>query len=153
MTPVWGHSDVAIEFCRKMIPGCERGFGKAQGLCVIDQDLRLVGAVVFYDWDPDAGVMQLSAAATTPRWLTRGVMNATFDYVFRICGCQMVFARSDPENSSVRRMWQAWGAKEYEILRGRGRDKNEIVQTLTDDAWYASKYASKGTPHGQEIAA
>ena len=139
MRPLYGHSRDVAEFVKNLIPGCERGFGPCTAIGVIDDDGRLIGGWVYYDYDPEAGVIQVSGAATDKRWLTRPVLRALFFYVWDQLGCQMIVTRQDPANKAVRRMWKAAGGVEYIIPRLRGRDKAECLICITDDAFRASK--------------
>lgn len=137
MTPFF---DVRVaDWVAARIPGCERGFGKCQALGVA-HDGRVVGGMVFHNWSPEFGTIEISAAADDPRWLTREVINMALDYVFDGAGCQMVMAQQDPENKRAVRLWKALGAQEYIIPRLRGRNNAGSIVTLTDDAWARSKF-------------
>ncbi len=98
----------------------------------------LVAGVIFHNWSPKYGVIEVSAASDDPRWATRGVLNELFGYVFSVA--QMCVARTDEDNLRTRRLWKAFGATEYIIPRLRGREASEAVETLTDDAWEQSKF-------------
>ena len=140
MTPLWGHSEIVASFVASLVEGCERGFGPCQAMGVLDGD-KLVAGVVFHNWSPEHGVIEMSAAATTRRWITRPVLQAMFGYAFDILGCQAAVARTDPKLGNVRRMWKAIGAKEYTIPRLRGRNTPEVLLVLADDDWKGSRYA------------
>lgn len=138
MTPFWDERVAA--WVARRIPGCERGFGPSVSLGVLSKEKKLAGGLVFHNWHPECGVIEMSAASVDPRAWTRTVMKAAFGYAFEQIGCQMVVVRCDAENRRVRKFWRGLGADEYEIPRLRGRDKSEVIMTLTDDAWRASKF-------------
>jgi len=121
------------------IPGCERGFGNCTALAVIDAD-TLVAGIVYHNYAPAAGVIEISASSTTPRWLTRSVLFEMFSYPFEQIGCQLVAMRIRPSDKPLRRMLKAYGFSEYLIPRLRGRHEAELVMTLTDDAWRANGF-------------
>ena len=100
----------------------------------------VIGIVAFHNYDAKAGVMELSAAAETPRWLTRRDLHAVFSCVFNQCGCPAAILRCAPEDLRMARIATAYGFKRYEIPRLRGRDESEIVYVLGDDQWRANGF-------------
>jgi RimJ/RimL family protein N-acetyltransferase len=140
MQIVWGGSDnpdvnAGIgEFVSRMVPGCERGFGRFVSMGVIREG-ELIAGVLYHNWSPETGAIEISAAATDPRWLTKETLRALFAYPFDGIRCQIVVARIAESNKRARRMWRAVGSTEYIIPRLRGRNDAEAVMILTDDAW------------------
>lgn len=121
-------------FVAARIPGCERGWGK---FAAIGFGEPLVAGVVYHNWNPEAGVIELSSASETRNWLTKARLSQIFSYPFDGLGCQVCVARISEGNTRARRIWRALGATEYLIPRLRGRDQSEVIATLTDDAWRA----------------
>ena len=111
---------------------------------------NVVGIVAFHNYDAHAGVMEMSAAAETPRWLSRKVLAEMFGYVFEECGCQAAVLRCDPKDKRMERIATAYGFKRYEIPRLRGRDKSEAIYVLGDDEWRANGYHRK-VENGQKF--
>ena len=139
MTPLYGHSETVAAFVAGLLPDFPRGFGPCSAIGVLDGD-RLVAGLVYHNWQPEYGIMEMSCAAITRRWLTRPILRAIYEYPFDQVGCQMVAARVSEDATHLRRMWKALGANEYIIPRLRGRAASEAILTLTDDAWRASKF-------------
>lgn len=137
MTPFFDRRVAA--WVAQRIPGCERGWGDCQALGV-EHNQQIVGGLVFHNWVPEHGVIEMSGASTDSRWLTRTVVNTALNYVFDEIGCQMVIAQQDPENKRATRVWKALGAQEIIIPRLRGRNNAGSIITLTDDAWARSKF-------------
>lgn len=137
MTPIFDRRVAA--WVAAMIPGCGRGFGGCQAIGVFRKG-DLVAGVVFHNWSPEFGTIEISAASNDPKWLTRHVIRRVFDYAFIEAGCQVVVARQDPKNQRAIRIWKAIGAEEFSIPRLRGRNNAESIVTLTDDAWSRSKF-------------
>lgn len=138
MTPVWGLQDYVVPFVADHAD-LPPDFGRCQTMAVMDRAGQMIAGVVFHNWQPVAGVMEVSAASIDPKWATRGVLQEAFGYIFGRCGCQMAVARTAEDNTRVRRLWKAFGAMEYIIPRLRGRNASEAVLCVTDDAWQASK--------------
>lgn len=120
----------------------------------IASDGRIVGAVVFHNWQKDWGVIELSAGSTEKKWLSRDVMNAMFHYCFDRLGAQLalcnVSARNMQDNGrGLHRILREVGFKVYDIERLRGRDENGLIFTLSDDDWRGSRFNTmKGLVHG-----
>ena len=101
-----------------------------------------IAAVVYHNWEPNAGVIEISGASTAPRWLTRSVLREMYRYAFEEVGVQMVVQRTPAENERLLRILNRVGFKFYRIPRLRGRELDEMVCTLTDDDWKRSKFAN-----------
>lgn len=122
------------------------GFGNFTAIGV-EQRGEIVAGVVYHNWDPEAGVIEMSAASKTRAWLRRDILETLFRYPFAVVGCQMVCARHSENNTRVRRIWNALGADETVVPRMRGRHEDEIVATLTVEQWRAGKF---GGSNGQK---
>ena len=100
---------------------------------------RTIGGVVFHDWNPEAGVMCMSAAGE-PGWLSRPILYAMHRYIFETAGCQLAVMQVSEHNARMRRIGLAYGYTETRIPRLRGRDEAEIIMTLTKEDWRASRF-------------
>lgn len=144
MQVVWGGAsnpeinNGISDFVAALVPGCERGFGPCTTMGVV-KDGELIAGIIYHNWSPETGVIEISGAATDSRWLTRETLNSMFRYPFDGIGCQMVVARHSEHNKRLRRMWRAVGSTEYVIPRLKGRDEAMAISTLTDDAWRKSR--------------
>ncbi|APG91545.1 GNAT family N-acetyltransferase [Sinorhizobium americanum] len=142
MNIIWGGAgdpatnQAIAAFVADQIDGCERGFSDFTTLGVTEEG-RLVAGVVYHNYSPEAGVIELSAAAISKRWLTRPVLNAMFGYPFDEIGCQMAVLRVSEENRGMVSIANRFGFTSYRIPRLRGREEAEIIFTLTDNDWRA----------------
>lgn len=107
----------------------------------------LVGGTLYHNWHPESGVIELTSASVTPRWLTRTVIKAMFSLPFDILKCQLCVLRVSERNKRMVRIARKFGFSEFLIPRLRGRDESEFVFTLTDDQWAASPY-NRGAANG-----
>lgn len=142
---VWGGADAPEinagieEFVSLLIPGCERGFGGSATMGII-RDGELIAGIVYHNWSPETGVIEISGAATDSCWLNRETLKAMFSYPFDEIGCQMVVSRHSEHQTRLRRMWRAVGSHEYVIPRLKGRNEAMVVNTLTDDDWRKGRF-------------
>lgn len=138
MTPVWVHNDEnfrnVARFVSTRIWGAEETFLGNTAVGIVS-DSGLVAGVVFHNYDPRAGVMEMSAASDTKRWMTRPILFEMFSYVFDQMGCQATVLRCDPSNTSLGRILTAYGFTKHIIPRLRGRNTPEAVFVLGDDDW------------------
>lgn len=107
------------------------------------ENKTIQAGVAFHDFQPKAGVIEISAASENRRWLTRDVLKNIFNYVFIEARCQMCVARIDPDNTSLLRIFKAYGFNDIRIPRLLGRDKDQIILTLTEEDWAANKFNRK----------
>lgn len=123
-TEIWGEPGRIEDYC---------------SLGILDGD-RLVAGVLYHNHYPDAGVIEMTAASVSKRWLTRPVLKAIFALPFDRFQCQLCVLRVSEHNRSMLRIAKAYGFHEYVIPRLRGRDEAEHILTLTDDDWRRSRF-------------
>lgn len=146
---VWAHHaddgpnyQAITRYISDKIWGDGRQFTLGTAMAVLRDDV-LLGCAVFHNYDKDAGVIEISAGAESPRWLSRQVLAAMFGYVFNSLGCQAVVTRCDPDSARLRRIMTTYGFEEHRLPRMRGRDKDDALYILTDDAWRGNKFNRK----------
>lgn len=142
MSIIWGGAgnpatnQAIADFVSGHIDGCERGFADFTTMGVTEGDMLIAG-VVFHNYAPEAGVIELSSASTSRRWMTRPVLKAMFGYPLDEVGCQMVVLRVSERNTGMIAIAKRFGFDSYRIPRLRGREEAEIIFTLTDNDWRA----------------
>lgn len=136
---ITGFDETIADFVARLIPGCERGFAEPTCFGVIE-DETLIAGVVFTNWQPEAGTIELHAAALSPRWFTLPVIRAIFRYVFNVAECQMAILRVSTDNSHMQSIADRLGFTGYRIPRLFGRNEDGMVYTLTDEQWRSSRF-------------
>lgn len=145
MNIVWGGSSnpevntALATWCAAHI-GLPRPFEAPYTTMGVFDGPRLLGVVVYNNYQPEAGVIEIHSASTSARWLTRRVLRALFSYPFEQLGCQMVIARVSEKNTRLLRIFTAYGFDHVVIPRLRGRNLGERIFWLTDDAWRANGF-------------
>lgn len=139
---VYGHDDTVAAFTAALIPHVgDRGFGPhIKTIGVADEDGRLIAGVVFHNYDPDAGIIEISGASISKRWLTRGTIARMYQYPFLYCGCQMIVQRTPAENEYLLRMLAAYDYTFIKIPRLFGRGRDGVLCTLTYEDWIDNKF-------------
>lgn len=147
MKLLYGQSREIGDWTARHILGCERGWDEFQAVGVLDHRGMVVAGVVFHNWSPEAEVIEVSAAATDPRWARPAILTELFAYPFDLMGCRMVVARISEDNTRARKLWRAFGAHEYVIPDLRGDGVAECLMTLKASDWKKSRLY-----HGQAKA-
>jgi hypothetical protein len=142
---LYGQSDLVERFVAELL-GYPRGFGECQAVGFLDGDGKLVAGVVYHQYQPEQGVIEISAASTCRNWLNRARLAEIFDYPFRI-GCRLVVARIGEHNARARRIWRSLGSDEYVIPALRSPTEAEVIYVLSAEKWRAGKF--KEIQHGQ----
>jgi hypothetical protein len=147
---VFGHDEAVAKFVAQLIPhNAGRDFGRVKTIGVIDEDGLLIAGIVYGNWDPGAGVIEIAAAAISPRWLTRRTLQVMYRYPFDQCGCQMVVQRTPADNERLLRQLAVGGYNFYLVPRLFGRDRDAVICTLTKETWASSRFIRRryATPH------
>lgn len=119
-----------------------RPFDLSYSIANVDISKGILGATVFHGWYPETGIIEMSAFGEHASWMSRKMINAAFSYAFDELKCQMIVWRVSENNSRMANIAERLGFVGYTIPRLRGRHEADIVFTLTDDKWNASKFRS-----------
>lgn len=137
---VTGQNQAVAAWVAAHIPGCERGFYNPTTIGVLD-DGELIGGTVFHNYSPESGLIEMSSAGTSARWLCRKMIRAIFGYVFDQLQCQMVVMRVSERNARMIKIAERFGFTGHLIPRLRGRDEAEWLFFLTEEQWRQNKMA------------
>jgi len=129
--PVYGRSQYVAAFVAREL-GFTRGFDACTAIGFGDP---IEAGIVYHNWNPEAGLIELTAASRTRTWLNKANLKTIFEYPFSQLGCQVCIARISEHNARARRIWRALGATEHIIPRLRGPNEAEVIATLTKEAW------------------
>lgn len=146
---VYGHDQLVAQFVASLIPHCRRGFGpNVAAMGVIEDDGNLIAGIVWHNFDPDAGTIEISGAALPGKqWLSRETLKRMYRYPFFVCGCQMVVQRTPADNAKLIYTLFRFGYEFELIPRLFGRDRDCMVCRLTREAWEANKICQRFKHH------
>lgn len=145
MRTLWGSAtnpevnDGLAAWCAHRI-GAERGFQAPYTTMGVFQGQGLIGVTVFHNWQPEDGVIEISGASASAKWLPRSVLFEKFSYIFDHLGCQLCVMRVSERNPRMIAVATKYGFTGHLIPRLRGRDQAEWIFTLNDDDWRMSRY-------------
>lgn len=121
----------------------ERIFGKPDGFrdyatVTVMRGGAVVAVIVLHNWQPEAGVIELSAAGAG-YWQSRRIINDVMTLCYDTMGCQMVMMRNSARDEATVANSRRLGFEGVLLPRMRGRDHDEWLFTLTDDQWKTSR--------------
>lgn len=133
---VYGHSGVVSQWVAMAMkdPAYERGFGNCTAIGVAENG-DLIGGTVFHQYSPEAGIIEMSSASVSPRWLAPKMIRAIFGYVFDQLGCQAVVMRVSEKNTRMVRIAEKFGFSGHFLPRLSDRNTGLWIFILTDDQW------------------
>ncbi len=134
---------MALWAAEQLWPGQGKSFGNCVCMGVLD-DGKPIACMVYHEFSPETGIIEISGASTDRRWLQRRVLKEMFAYPFEGVGVQMVVMRVSARRGQrhLHRMLKSYGFKAYHIPRLWGREEDGIIFTLTDDDWRENKFNS-----------
>lgn len=101
------YGEPVVQFVAAHLPP-GHDFGECTAIGFL-RDGRLEAGVVYHDWSPEKGRIEISVAATDKRWMTRTRVATILEYPFGFCG--LVYARSD--NPTVQRTFRFFGGEVF----------------------------------------
>ena len=77
---------------------------------------EIIAGIVFHDWRPWSGVMEITMAADSPRWATRGTIRELLAYPFIAAGANKVRTATPHTNERAIRFNKGIGFKQEGTL-------------------------------------
>lgn len=137
---VYGHDKAIADFVAQMIPHCRYGFGNCKTIGVIDAAGRTIAGIVFHNWNPQFGLIEITAAALPrSRWFMRETIRRMYGYPFDIAQAQMILHWVRADNTPLLRQLAAIGCTRTLVPRMFGRDMDAMLCTLTCEQWKANR--------------
>lgn len=149
MNLLYGHdADVTHWVCERIphlavrIPYFDRGnvLGPVRARGVLNEAGDLIAGVVFHNYDPFVKAIEVSCAASTPRWGNREIFRALLSYPFEAAQCVRISAVTPRRATSPRRFLEGLGFKREGSLRNGFGDDAAIVYGLLRDDWLGGRF-------------
>ena len=139
---LYGQDEVVAKFVASMIPHLHgRGFGaNDKAIGVLDEDGRLIAGMVYHNWDPEAGIIELTGASTTARWLQRPTLARLWQYPFLQFRCQMIVQRTPIDNERLLRQLAVGNYTFIKVPRMFGRERDGVICCLTYENWASNRF-------------
>lgn len=128
MRVLCGHDADVAEWVAHRIPHVNGiGFGACKAIGVVSQQGQLMAGVVFHDYQPTCGTIQLSCAAETPRWASRNIVREILAYPFVQVGLNKIWTATPHENERAIKFNKGIGFRPEATLRHQFGPKRHAV--------------------------
>lgn len=143
---VFDRSDLVGVFVARMIPHLppQKGFERCRTIGVVNARGELVAGLVYHNWNPNAGTIEISGAALpNSNWVTRTTLRVMHAYPFEQLHCQLVKMTVRADDVKLQRALAALGYMFVLAPREFGRDADGVSCRLTGEAWDASIFNTR----------
>jgi len=117
-----------------------RGFGDCRAIGVVSERGEPLAGVVFSNFLPQYRSIEISLATSTPRCLTRRLMQEIMAYPFEQLACQRVTAITPRRAAAIRRFIDGFGFKREGLVRRGFGDDDAVISGLLKREWLRSKW-------------
>lgn len=109
-----------------------------KGFAIVNGRGELVAGIVFSEWRPHFGTLELSAVALNSACLSPGIVSALGDYAFRKLNANRVWARTSSKNYRATRLLSNLGfTPEGTAVHFYGVNRNAVTFRMLKHEWIA----------------
>lgn len=136
---LFGADAAAAAWVQARIPGC-RDFGPCAALAVV-RDREVVGGVVFSNFRPEAGDIEVSGAVAPGFRIGPAGLRRALRYAFVQLGCRRITARTGRRNAEARAFLERLGFRLEGVQRGGfdGRQAMMLYGMLKEDCRFLER--------------
>ena len=126
---VFGQDERVAAWVAKQLPHVgAAGFGPCRAIAVMGADGRALAGLVYHEYNEQAGTVQLSMAAESPMWATRGTIRALLSVPFEQFKCFKVWTATPHGNARALKVNEHIGFKrEATLAHHYGRGNHAII--------------------------
>lgn len=131
MNLVYDRPELVADWVGSLIPHVgQTGFGPAYAIGVCRKD-TLIAGMVYHEYHPDAGTMQISMAAASPMWARRHIIRALLAYPFEQAGCFKVWTCTPIDNVKALKVNEHVGfRREATLAHHFGKGRHAVICRL-----------------------
>lgn len=115
-------------------------WGPCEAIGVADEDDNLIGGVVFSNYQPHFGNIEVSFAAIRRSWLTPNLVRGLLSYPFDQLGVRRITTLTPKRNRSARQFLKKFGFVEEGNVRGGFGTDDMIISGLLAKEWSEHRY-------------
>lgn len=132
-------SQPVAKWVGEQIGGVE--WGPCEAIGVVDRDDNLVGGVVFSNYQPHFGNIEVSFAAIRRDWLTPRLLASILHYPFNQLKVNRITTLTPKRNRAARQFLKKFGFVEEGNIRGGFGTDDMIVSGLLAKEWLTHRFA------------
>jgi RimJ/RimL family protein N-acetyltransferase len=132
-------------------------WGPLAAIGVEDERGQLIAGVVYNNYHPHYGSIEISTASDSRRWLTKSLITGIFAYPFVQLGCQRVTAATPRNAHTARQFLETFGFQPEGIVRLGFGTQDAFIWGLLASEWASHRYnlgrvVDEGRPHAPDAA-
>lgn len=140
-----GDDDQIARWVAEHIPHVgSAGFGPCAAMGILSRDgSSLIAGVVYHDYQPDYGTVQISMAATSPMWATPDICRAILEIPFLQMGVNKIWTSTPQDGIRALRVNQHLGLRREAVLAHHfGKKRHAVICRMTRSE-FAKLYEAK----------
>ncbi len=142
MRLAYGIRDQVAAWVAARIPHMDKP-EKFEAVGVISESGEPIAGVIWHGWQPRYRSIECSAAAKTPRWLTRSIIVEILAYPFSYLGCERVTTVTPSGNRAALRMNQKLGFSQEGLVRRGFDDDDAVIMGLLRQEWLSGRWGPR----------
>lgn len=143
MRLITGYDQVIAQWVAERIKHVESesDFGPYQAIGVTDDaQTAILAGVVYHGCHPEFRSIEMTLAADSPRWCSRGIVTALMSYPFEQLQCRRVTAIVSERNPRALKLNHALGFRKEGVIRKGFGNHNAIIMGMLAKEWNESKF-------------
>lgn len=128
-----------------------KAFGAYAAFGVLSAENEMLGGVLFNNYHPDMGNIEVSFAAAGKRWLTPEIITKILSYPYAQLECLRVTSVTPRRAASARRFLERFGFRREGLIRRGFRNDDAIISGLLREEWDESRFNVARKPRGGEL--
>jgi len=127
---VFGHDEAIAEWVSRRIPHMAGGEFKDFAAIGVADGNRPIAGIVYNEFYPAYGTMQVSMAADTPRWAQRGIIRAALHYPFEQRGVKKLWSAMPVGNKRAIKFNLGIGFIQEAVLGHHFGDQHAVITRM-----------------------
>lgn len=128
---LYGHSQAIAEWVASLIDYVD-DFGTCEALGVLSREGTLIAGVVYSEYQPRYGTIQISIASVSPMWARRENIRELLAYPFDQLGVYKAWTTVPIDNEASRKATKHIGFRQEAILAHQyGPKRHAIIHRMT----------------------
>jgi RimJ/RimL family protein N-acetyltransferase len=126
MKVVYGQDANVAKWVADRIPHVSE-FGLCSALGVVNDKGEAVAGIVFHDYQPSCSTIQISMAASTPKWASRSIVKELLSYPFNQLKVRKVWTATPLKNQRAIKFNKGIGFKQEAVLSNHFGDDHAVI--------------------------
>lgn len=132
---ICGQTEIIKPWVQDLIPHVD-DFGPCEAIGVVEND-KLIAGIVYHDFQPKFGTVQLSMAAINPRWAKKQNIKDLLSIPFEQFDCYKVWTATPLDNAKALKINAHIGFKREAVLSSMfGKNRHGVIMRMLAPDFY-----------------